>query len=54
MRLRLKTKFTLTTALLVLAVVALISGLYVAALTRQVVQKAQEQARFVEIGRAHV
>jgi len=49
MRLSLKTKFTLTTALLVLGVVALISGLYVAALTRQVIQHADELARFVTL-----
>jgi len=49
MRLSLKTKFTLTTAVLVLGVVALISGLYVAALTRQVIQHADELARFVTL-----
>jgi PAS domain S-box-containing protein len=47
MRLRLKTKITLTTALLVLAVVALVSSLYVATLTRQVIREADERARFV-------
>ena len=43
----LKTKITLTTALLVLGVVALISSLYVATLTRQVIREADERARFV-------
>ena len=47
LRLSLKTKFTLTTALLVLAVVALIASLYVATLTRQVIQETSDRARFV-------
>lgn len=47
MPLRLKTKFTLATALLVLAVAAVISGLYVSRLMRQVVGQASEQAEFV-------
>jgi signal transduction histidine kinase len=47
MRLRLKTKITLTTALLVLGVVALISGVYVARLTRQVLEDAELRAKFV-------
>ena len=47
MRLRLKTKFTLTTALLVLGVVALISSVYVARLTRQVLRDADLRAKFV-------
>lgn len=47
MRLSLKTKITLTTALLVLAVVALSSTLYVATLTRQVIHEADERAEFV-------
>jgi len=47
MRLRLKTKFTLTTALLVLGVVALISSLYVATLARQVIRQSDDRARFV-------
>jgi len=47
MPLRLKTKFTLTTALLVLAVVALSSSLYVATLTRQVIRQADDRARLV-------
>lgn len=44
MALRLKTKFTLATALLVLAVMAVISAVYLATLTRQVVAQAQEAA----------
>ena len=47
LRLSLKTKFTLTTALLVLAVVALIASLYVATLTRQVIRETSDRARFV-------
>jgi signal transduction histidine kinase/cell fate (sporulation/competence/biofilm development) regulator YlbF (YheA/YmcA/DUF963 family) len=47
MRLRLKTKFTLTTAVLVLGVVALISSVYVGRLTRQVLRDADARARFV-------
>ncbi len=47
MQLGLKTKFTLTTALLVLAVVALISSFYVATLTRQVIREADDGARFL-------
>jgi len=47
MRLRLKTKFTLLTALLVLGVVALVSCVYVARLTRQVLRDADLRARFV-------
>ncbi len=47
MPLRLKTKITLTTALLVLGVVAAISALYVASLTRQVIREADERANFV-------
>lgn len=47
MRLSLKTKFTLATSLLVLAVVALVSGLYIARLTRQVLRQADDRARFV-------
>ena len=47
MRLRLKTKFTLTTALLVLSIVALISSVYVARLTRQVLRDADLRAKFV-------
>ena len=47
MPLRLKTKFTLTTALLVLTVATLISTLYVAALVRQAIHQLDERARFV-------
>ncbi len=47
MPLSLKTKITLTTASLVLGMVALISFLYVATLTRQVIREADERARFV-------
>jgi PAS domain S-box-containing protein len=47
MRLSLKTKFTLATSLLVLAVVAIVSTLYLARLTRQVLRQADERARFV-------
>jgi PAS domain S-box-containing protein len=48
MALSLKTKFTLSTSLLVLVVVTLISALYVATLTRQVIRQANDRARFVE------
>jgi PAS domain S-box-containing protein len=47
MRLSLKTKFTLTTSLLVLAVVTGVSGLYLARLTRQTLRQADDRARFV-------
>ena len=47
MRLSLKTKFTLATALLVLAVVTLVSTLYIARLTRQTLRQADDRARFV-------
>ncbi len=47
MRLSLKTKFTLSTSLLVLAVVTLVSGLYIARLMRQTLRQADERARFV-------
>jgi PAS domain S-box-containing protein len=47
MPLRLKTRFTLTTTLLVLAVAALMSAVYVARLVRQVVGLAGERAEFV-------
>jgi signal transduction histidine kinase len=47
MYLRLKTKITLTVALLVLAVVAVNSWLYVARLTRQVIQQADDRANDV-------
>jgi PAS domain S-box-containing protein len=46
-RLSLKTKFTMTTALLVLAVVALIASFYIATLAQQVIQETNERARFV-------
>ena len=47
MQLSLKTKLTLTTALLVLAVVTLISALYVGRLTHQVFRQADDRAQFV-------
>ncbi|HKF50902.1 MAG TPA: ATP-binding protein [Candidatus Acidoferrales bacterium] len=47
MSLSLKNKFTLATASLVLLVVAVISGLYVAQLTRQVMNQANERSQFV-------
>ena len=47
MQLRLKTKITLTTALLVLAVVGVSSTLYVLTLTRQVTRQANERAQLV-------
>jgi signal transduction histidine kinase len=47
MQLRLKTKITLTTALLVLAVVGVNSTLYVVTLTRQVIREANERAQLV-------
>jgi signal transduction histidine kinase/HAMP domain-containing protein len=46
MRLRLKTKFTLTTSLVVLGVVALVSALYLAALTRQAIRQLDDGARY--------
>lgn len=46
-RLSLKTKFTLTTALLVLAVVGVTASFYVATLTRQVIRETNDRARFV-------
>ena len=47
MQLRLQTKITLTTALLVLAVVGVNSTLYVVTLTRQVIRQANERAQLV-------
>ncbi len=47
MRLSLKTKFTLAVSVLVLAVVATVSSLYLARLTRQVLRQADDRARFV-------
>src|ERR1700759_3013324 len=47
MRLSLKTKFTLGTSLLVLAVVAVVSALYLGRLTSQVLHQADDRARFV-------
>jgi PAS domain S-box-containing protein len=47
MRLSLKTKFTLATSLLVLAVVAVVSALYLGRLTSQVLHQADDRARFV-------
>ncbi|HEV3254035.1 MAG TPA: ATP-binding protein [Candidatus Acidoferrales bacterium] len=46
MRLRLKTKFTLTTSLVVLGVVAIVSGLYLAALTRQAIRQLDDGANY--------
>ena len=47
MRLSLKTKFTLATSVLVLAVVTGVSALYIARLTKQVLREAENRARFV-------
>ncbi|HYL68732.1 MAG TPA: ATP-binding protein [Candidatus Limnocylindria bacterium] len=47
MRLSLKTKFTLATSVLVLAVVTGVSALYIARLTRQVLRQAEDRAEFV-------
>jgi PAS domain S-box-containing protein len=47
MRLSLKTKFTLATSVLVLAVVTGVSSLYIARLTRQVLRQAEDRAEFV-------
>ena len=47
MRLSLKTKFTLATSVLVLAVVTGVSALYIARLTKQVLRQAEDRARFV-------
>jgi len=47
MRLSLKTKFTLTTSIVVLVVVALVSWLYLARLTNIVIRQANERAGFV-------
>jgi PAS domain S-box-containing protein len=47
MQLPLKTKITLMTALLVLAAVAVCSSLYVAALARQIIGDARDEARLV-------
>jgi PAS domain S-box-containing protein len=47
MRLSLKTKFTLATSLLVLAVVALVSSLYLGRLMRQTLRQASENANFI-------
>jgi PAS domain S-box-containing protein len=47
MRLSLKTKLTLATSLLVLAVVAVVSGLYLGRLTRQTLRQANDNAGFV-------
>ncbi len=47
MSLSLKTKFTLATSLLVLAVVAVVSALYLGRLTSQVLHQADDRARFV-------
>ncbi|HXN24089.1 MAG TPA: ATP-binding protein [Candidatus Dormibacteraeota bacterium] len=47
MQLRLRTKLTLTTALLVLAVVGALSAVYVARLTTQVIRESNERSSFV-------
>ncbi|HUK53004.1 MAG TPA: ATP-binding protein [Candidatus Binatia bacterium] len=47
MRLRLKTKFTLTTAVLVLTVVGLVSVVSVAALVRQTIRQLDDRAQYV-------
>ena len=47
MRLSLKTKFTLATSLLVLAVVTLVSSLYLGRLARQTLRQANDTAGFV-------
>jgi PAS domain S-box-containing protein len=47
MRLSLKTKLTLATSLLVLAVVAVVSGLYLGRLMRQTLRQANDNAGFV-------
>ncbi len=47
MHLSLKTKFTLATSLLFLAVVALVSGLYLGRLMRQTLRQASDNASFV-------
>ena len=47
MRLSLKTKFTLASSLLVLAVVGVVSGLYLGRLTRQTLRQANDTANFV-------
>ncbi len=47
MPLSLKTKFTLTTSLVVLVVVALVSWLFLARLTNIVIRQANERAGFV-------
>jgi PAS domain S-box-containing protein len=47
MRLSLKTKFTLATSLLVLAVVAVVSSLYLGRLMRQTLRQANDTASFV-------
>src|SRR5579863_4503259 len=47
MRLSLKTRFTLATSVLVFAVVAIVSGLYIARLTRQTLTQTSRDADFV-------
>src|SRR5271170_6281591 len=47
MRLSLKTKFTLATSLLVFAVVAVVSSLYLGRLMRQTLRQANDTASFV-------
>ncbi|MGH9776415.1 MAG: sensor histidine kinase [Candidatus Acidiferrales bacterium] len=47
MQLSLKTKFTLTTSLVVLVVVAVVSSVYVSTLTRQVIRELDDRSHFV-------
>ena len=47
MRLSLKTRFTVATSLLVFAVVAVVSGLYIARLTRQTLRQTARNADFI-------
>ena len=47
MRLSLKTRFTLAFSLLVLAVVTVVSSLYIVRLTRQTLRQANDRAQFV-------
>jgi PAS domain S-box-containing protein len=47
MRLSLKTRFTLATSLLVLAVLTVVSGLYLGRLTRQTLRQSNDRAQFL-------
>jgi PAS domain S-box-containing protein len=47
MRLSLKTRFTLATSLMVLAVVTVVSGLYLGRLTRQTLRQSSDRAQFI-------